>query len=88
MGDFNLCFLTERQHQIFKRIEFEGFEQLIKEPTHTEGRQIDLVFHYSLPDKSNTGPNVLQFGQYFTDHDLIQISLNQVGQNYMCINLM
>ena len=88
MGDFNICFLTERQHPIFQRIELEGFEKLLKEPTHAEGRQIDLVFHYSLQDKFHTwDPTVHQFGQYFTDHDLIQISLNQVNQNYLYLNL-
>ena len=87
VGDFNLCYITERNNKIFREIELQGFKQLLKEPTHIEGRQIDLVFHYSMQAEHHSNLTVFQFGQYFTDHDLIKIVFEQVRHNYICLNL-
>ena len=73
VGDFNLCYIEDRNHDILRSIENMGLQQQIKHPTHIGGRQIDHVFYYS-PDSPAVPPKVLQFGQYFTDHDLIQIT--------------
>ena len=77
VGDLNLCYVEDRTHDILHCIENMGFLQQIKYPTHIGGRQIDHVFYYS-PDSAAVPPEVLQFGQYFSDHDLIQINMSKV----------
>ena len=70
---------------IIREIETLGFEQQLKQPTHSEGRQIDHVFLYTPHHESTLSPSpeVLQFGQYYTDHDLIQIDLSEVSYHLL-----
>ena len=77
VGDLNLCYIEDRKHDILRSIENLGFLQQVKHPTHIAGRQIDHVFYFS-PDSAAVLPEVLQFGQYFSDHDLIQINIAKV----------
>ena len=69
LGDFNLCYLSQRNHPIFKFLESIDFHQMVENPTHIEGRLIDLVF---LND-GNLKVDIRQIAQYFTDHDLLEI---------------
>ena len=71
LGDFNICYISEKSHQVFGMLKSLGFQQLVKHPTHIEGRLIDLVFFFS-PDSSDCY-EVKQQAQWFTDHDLIQV---------------
>ena len=70
-GDFNICYISEKSHQVFQMLKSQGFQQLVNHPTHIEGRLIDLVFFFS-PDP-NAYYEVQQQAQWFTDHDLIQV---------------
>ena len=78
LGDFNLCFASENSNQVFQALKSMGFQQLVKHPTHIEGRLIDLVFFFS-PDPSACY-DVQQQAQWFTDHDLIQVV---IGKSYI-----
>ena len=78
LGDFNLCFASENSNQVFQALKSMGFQQLVKHPTHIEGRLIDLVFFFS-PDPSACY-DVQQQAQWFTDHDLIQVV---TGKSYI-----
>ena len=69
LGDFNLCYLSERNHPIFKALEEKGFNQIVENPTHIKGRLIDLAFSSSGRMKFK----VYQKAQYFTDHDMLEI---------------
>ena len=69
VGDFNLCYLSERSHPIFKFLEARDFYQMVENPTHIGGRMIDLVFS----NNSNLKCNVYQKAHYFTDHDILEI---------------
>ena len=69
MGDFNLCFDSERDHQVFKFLEELKFKQLVQNATHIQGRLIDLVF----TNISEEDIRVSQNAQYFSDHDLLTI---------------
>ena len=71
MGDFNICYVSENSNQVFQVLRGMGFHQLVKHPTHIEGRMIDLVFFFS-PD-SSISYTVRQQAQYFTDHDLLHV---------------
>ena len=46
VGDFNICWKSERTHAIMRYMEREGFEQLVSSATHMEGRHIDQVFSF------------------------------------------
>ena len=69
MGDFNLCFDSERDHQVFKFLKEIKFKQLVQNATHIKGRLIDLVFTNSVEEDIQVSQN----GQYFSDHDLLTV---------------
>ena len=71
LGDFNICYINESSNHVFQVLKSKKFQQLVKFPTHIEGRMIDLVFYFC-PDAS-TCYEVQQQAQYYTDHDLIQV---------------
>ena len=71
LGDFNICYSEERFSPVFETLEGFGFKQIVSEPTHIEGRMIDLVFFFS--SDAGTEYKARQQAQYFTDHDLIQV---------------
>ena len=52
------------------------FQQRVQSPTHVLGRYIDHVYHF-LPnyDENETIIDVLQFGQFFTDHDILLVEI-------------
>ena len=67
VGDFNLCFDSERTHPVFMFLENSKFKQLVQNATHIKGRLIDLVFTNSPEEVIRVSQN----GQYFSDHDMI-----------------
>ena len=70
LGDFNLCYKEQRMHSVFQFLQNSNFQQVIERPTHTEGRIIDLIFV-----RNNKRKLIIdQKAQYFTDHDLLEIS--------------
>ena len=70
VGDFNLCFVDQRNHQIFRTLESLGFNQLVKKPTHIKGRMIDLVF-------SKVSFEIIQQSPFFTDHDILLVKMEE-----------
>ena len=80
VGDFNLCYFSDYKHQLFEALRVQGFKQIVKNPTHMEGRLIDLVFINNL-DLDITY-QVQQQAQFFTDHDLIEVIKGSVNLIY------
>ena len=78
VGDFNLCSKSDRDHSILRHMRSLGFKQLVSEPTHIEGRTIDLVLLYSprVQSQESTLKVKLQ-SPYFTDHDIFYV--HEVG---------
>ena len=70
-GDLNICYISENSHPIIRKLEAMKFKQSVKLPTHKQGRQIDHVFFYSPQFNECPKMDVLQFGQFFTDHDML-----------------
>ena len=58
VGDFNLCAKSETEHTILRYMKRLGFKQLVKKPTHIEGRIIDLVFSYNPDENRETNIDV------------------------------
>ena len=75
IGDFNLCFLSDAGHHIFKFFERYGFYQLVKRSTHIKGRIIDLAFLNRGFDEKHW--KLSQHSTFYTDHDLIEISFGK-----------
>ena len=74
VGDLNVCCVTEKHHPILCKLFEVGFVQGVQYPSHIEGRTIDYVLSY-FPKKQKI-VKVHQFGQYFTDHDLLMADIS------------
>ena len=69
VGDFNLCFESETNHSVFKSL--RDFHQLVKYPSHSHGRMIDLAFFSS--GNEQCPYQVEQLSSFFSDHDVIGV---------------
>ena len=70
LGDFNICYYTNRNNKISKYLHNNGFQQLVDEPTHVKGRHIDHL--YFKPGKScSEKPSLYRYTPYYSDHDAI-----------------
>ena len=79
VGDLNICYREQRNHFIVNTLEDHGFSQLVENPTHIEGRQLDHAYVYTPSNQEKLKHQVSQFGQYFSYHDLIIINLTGVS---------
>ena len=72
LGDFNLCFKTDNNHPIIKKISYLGFEQKVEQATHIGGRLIDQIYIFS-PCNHEMFVRVQQQSPYFSDHDILSL---------------
>ena len=84
-GDFNICYLEETNHPILRTLEALNFRQQVKMPTHVQGRLIDHIYFFSPRLDRAPDLEVLQFGQYFTDHDLLVVDTSGFGVNVQVV---
>ena len=76
VGDFNICFKEQNDHPIIRQLKSMKFNQRVKSPTHVQGRCIDHVYHFSPNyEENNSTAKVLQFGQFYTDHDMLLVEI-------------
>ena len=73
LGDFNVCWKSERAHSIMREMERIGFLQLARSATHMEGRQIDQVLLFDPENCDTSNLEVTQQSTYFSDHDILFI---------------
>ena len=71
LGDFNICYNSQIDNQVYQTLRNMGFRQLVKHPTHIDGRLIDPVFSFS--PGIEVIYEVKQQAQYYTDHDMIEV---------------
>ena len=72
-GDFNVCGQREEKNKITRHLLSYGLPQLVKEPTHVRGRQIDHIYL-----REGTQMKVLdieRLSPYYTDHDALLLTL-------------
>ena len=69
-GDFNICYLATRNNRITKYLEQNGFIQLMKEPTHIQGRLLDH-FYFRPRQTDDVKTEVFRYSPYYADHDAI-----------------
>ena len=77
-GDLNICYMSERNHPILRKIESLGFKQKVQNSTHDEGRQIDHVYFFPPSLETDKSIEVNQVGQYYTDHDLMLVDVSKL----------
>ena len=82
LGDLNICYNSEPSNEVFKMLKNLGFKQLVKHPTHSEGRLIDHAFYYC--PEGYICYEALQQAQYYTDHDLLKIVK---GNSFVCVTI-
>merc|ERR1712126_266671 len=75
-GDLNLCLRKNPRNFVTKRLCSMGFNQLMTEATHIQGGWIDHVYWID-PNKLWKNPRVERFCVYYSDHDILLISLNK-----------
>ena len=78
LGDFNICGQREKSSQILKSLNHSGYTQLVKDPTHIRGRQIDHIY---IEDKIKKNiVEIERHSAYYTDHDALLLTMTfQVG---------
>jgi hypothetical protein len=69
-GDFNLCYVSNRNNKVTKYLENDGFSQLMNEPTHMKGRHLDHLY-FRPGSKPVQIPSIHRYSPYYSDHDAI-----------------
>jgi hypothetical protein len=77
-GDFNICFMENFNNRMIQGLLSLGFDQLVHEPTHIRGRHIDHV--YFLDPSNRLKPIIARYSPYYSDHDGICISIQEVTE--------
>ena len=75
-GDFNICFMENFSNRMTQGLLSMGFNQLVHEPTHIQGRHIDQV--YFLDQSDRLQPIVDRYSPYYSDHDGICITIPEL----------
>ena len=78
-GDFNLCYLSQRQNKVTKFLENNEFKQLVKDATHIKGRHIDH-FYLKMSGQQIVEPTIMTYSPYYSDHDAICITLSKTSK--------
>ena len=81
-GDFNVCAITEFNNVLLNGLINAGFNQLVREATHIEGRTIDHCYVRNSTIKSQnaiTEQSVSVRSVYFSDHDSVILSLSNIS---------
>ena len=74
-GDFNLCFKTNSNNGVTKRLLELGFTQLVKEATHIQGGHIDHVYWRDQVSPVFQEPVLERYSPYYSDHDALLVTL-------------
>ena len=74
-GDFNICYLSNRNNRVTKYLEQNGFTQLVKEATHIQGRLLDH-FYFRQSENGQLSTTVFRYSPYYADHDAICTTIN------------
>ena len=74
-GDLNLCFVNQRNNEVTRMLEDNGFVQLVNEATHLMGGHIDHVYSNHDPNKYTV--DVMMYSPFYTckDHDALCITI-------------
>ena len=71
-GDFNLCGREDRRNMVTLYLERKGFNQIVDEATHIQGRIIDHIYVNNI----RCVLEIERFSPYYSDHDGLLVSLD------------
>ena len=75
-GDLNVCALSRRKNYITLSLEELGFEQLVTQATHIEGRALDHI--YVRKGKTTEFQMSLEyFPKFYSDHDGVGLIISE-----------
>ena len=79
-GDFNLCYIENKQNEVTKMLENCGFSQLNREASHFQGGHIDHVYSNHTTDKFQV--NIKQYCPYYLakDHNALLITITKTSK--------
>ena len=69
-GDFNMCYLTQKNNRMSKGLENHSFSQLVKEATHIRGGLIDHAY-WRDTDRVWNDPEIQRYSPYYSNHDAL-----------------
>ena len=74
-GDLNLCYVRQRNNEVTRMLEGQGFRQLVEEASHLQGGHIDHVYSNLDPDIFQV--DIMMYSPYYTsrDHDAFCITI-------------
>lgn len=81
-GDLNVCGQRERKNRITRHLLTYGLTQLVKEPTHVRGRQIDHI--YLKEGRQMKVWDIERYSPYYTDHDALLLTV-EVRKNFKSV---
>ena len=75
-GDFNICYLINKNNRMSQGLQNNGFNQLVTEATHIKGGYIDHAYWRDQHDVW-AEPVVDRYSPYYSDHDGICTTLTK-----------
>ena len=69
-GDFNICYLSNRNNRVTQFLEANEFFQLVNNSTHIKGGHIDH-FYFKPGKNIRENPSIFRYSPYYSDHDAI-----------------
>ena len=76
-GDINACFIENFNNRLIQGLLSLGFNQLVHEGTHIQGRHIDHAYLLDPTGKLNSV--VERYSPYYSDHDGICILVTKLS---------
>ena len=77
-GDFNLCYIDDRNNEVTSMLEQAGFTQMVQEATHFKGGHIDHVYSNHNPEKFKVAISLYSPYYLCRDHDAICITITRI----------
>ena len=74
-GDFNICYVDDRDNEVTRMLEYEGFSQLVHEATHFKGGHIDHVYSNHNPKDFQIAVSLYSPYYLAKDHDAICVTI-------------
>ena len=73
-GDLNLCAVTEGHNYVTASLKELGFQQIVKKPTHIDGRTLDHIYIRNV-ENTRYEWTLEYFPKYYSDHDGLGLTL-------------
>ena len=80
-GDFNLCYVEQRNNEVTRVLEQAGFSQLVQEGTHFKGGHIDHIYAKHNPKQFKVDVSLYSPFYLSKDHDAICVTVTKASEH-------